>query len=56
MIYCSTGQNSRELVGKTAIYKGEIPAIYAGYLVKLLLMNSDYLNFITMRLLLLSNC
>ncbi len=40
--------NSRELVGKTAIYKGEIPAIYAGYLVKLtpLLMNSDYLNFI----------
>lgn len=27
--------NSKELVGKTAIYKGEIPAIYAGYLVRI---------------------
>ncbi|MBO5383860.1 MAG: hypothetical protein J6A30_06125, partial [Ruminococcus sp.] len=25
--------NSKELVGKTAIYKSEFPAIYAGYLV-----------------------
>ena len=27
--------NSKELVGKVAIYKSEIPAIYAGYLVRL---------------------
>lgn len=40
--------NSRELVGKTAIYKGEIPAIYAGYLVRItpLYMDSDYLNYV----------
>ncbi len=40
--------NSKELVGKTAIYKGEIPAIYAGYLVRItpLCMNSDYLNYV----------
>lgn len=40
--------NSKELVGKTAIYKGEIPAIYAGYLVRItpLDMNSDYLNYV----------
>lgn len=40
--------NSKELVGKTAIYKGEIPAIYAGYLVRVtpLLMDSDYLNYV----------
>lgn len=40
--------NSQELVGKTAIYKGEIPAIYAGYLVKFtpVLISSDYLNFV----------
>ena len=40
--------NSKELVGKTAIYKGEIPAIYAGYLVRItpLCMCSDYLNFV----------
>ena len=39
--------NSKELVGKTAIYKGEIPAIYAGYLVRItpLLLNSDFLNY-----------
>ena len=27
--------NSSELVGKTAIYRGEYPAIYAGYLIKM---------------------
>ncbi|GAA4800312.1 restriction endonuclease subunit S [Olivibacter ginsenosidimutans] len=41
--------NSPELVGKTSIYKGEIPAIYAGYLIKIennkSVLNSDYLNF-----------
>lgn len=29
--------NSKELVGKTAIYKSEIPAIYAGYLIRITL-------------------
>ena len=40
--------NSKELVGKTAIYKGEIPAIYAGYLVRMtpLYIDSDYLNYV----------
>ena len=40
--------NSKELVGKTAIYKGEIPAIYAGYLVRItpLYIDSDYLNYV----------
>ena len=40
--------NSKELVGKTAIYKSEFPAIYAGYLVRVtpLLMYSDYLNYV----------
>lgn len=39
--------NSMELVGKTAIYKGEQPAIYAGYLVRVTpLINSDYLNYV----------
>ena len=40
--------NSKELVGKTAIYKGERPAIYAGYLVRVtpILLDSDYLNYI----------
>ena len=40
--------NSMELVGKTAIYKGEMPAIYAGYLVRItpILMVSDYLNYV----------
>src|SRR5690606_19309820 len=41
--------NSPELVGKTSIYKGEIPAIYAGYLIKIendrTVLDSDYLNF-----------
>ena len=40
--------NSKELVGKTAIYRGEIPAIYAGYLVRLtpLLAEGDYINYV----------
>lgn len=33
--------NSKELVGKTAIYKGEHPAIYAGYLVRIELCHAD---------------
>lgn len=41
--------NSPELVGKTSIYKGQLPAIYAGYLIKIendkTKLNSDYLNF-----------
>ncbi len=39
--------NSLEIVGKTAIYKAEMPAIYAGYLVRITpLIDSDYLNFV----------
>ena len=40
--------NSKELVGKTAIYKAEIPAIYAGYLIRVtpVLLNADYLNYV----------
>ena len=40
--------NSRELVGKTAIYKAEYPAIYAGYLIRVtpLQIDSDYLNLV----------
>ncbi len=40
--------NSKELVGKVGIYKGEMPAIYAGYLVRLTPLNvdSDYLNYV----------
>lgn len=41
--------NSPELVGKTAIYKGERPAIFAGYLIRLnqlpKLVVADYLNY-----------
>ena len=40
--------NSPELVGKTAIYKGERPAIYAGYLVRVRCserLNPDFLNY-----------
>ncbi|ADC64074.1 restriction endonuclease subunit S [Allochromatium vinosum] len=40
--------NSPELVGKTAIYKGERPAIYAGYLIKIKCGNRlvpEYLNY-----------
>ena len=40
--------NSWELVGKTAIYKAEVPAIYAGYLIRMtpILINADYLNYV----------
>jgi type I restriction enzyme S subunit len=40
--------NSPELVGKTAVYKGEMPAIYAGYLIRVQCGNGllpDYLNY-----------
>ncbi|MEN4049012.1 restriction endonuclease subunit S [Serratia marcescens] len=40
--------NSPELVGKTAIYNSEQPAIYAGYLIRvqcLPTLNPDYLNY-----------
>lgn len=41
--------NSDELVGKTAIYKGETPAIFAGYLIRIHrkeeLIDADFLNF-----------
>lgn len=41
--------NSPELVGKTSIYRGEMPAIYAGYLIKLdyekNIIVGDYLNY-----------
>jgi type I restriction enzyme S subunit len=41
--------NSPELVGKTAIYKSEIPAIFAGYLIRIHrkenLLDADYLNY-----------
>lgn len=40
--------NSKELVRKTAIYKAEIPAIYAGYLIRVtpIMIDSDYLNYV----------
>ena len=40
--------NSSEWVGKTAIYKGEQPAIYAGYLIRVrpILISSDYINIV----------
>ena len=40
--------NSSEWVGKTAIYKGEQPAIYAGYLIRVrpILISSNYLNIV----------
>lgn len=40
--------NSPELVGKTAIYRGEHPAIFAGYLIKIKNrsgLDSEYLNY-----------
>lgn len=41
--------NSPELVGKTSIYRGEMPVIYAGYLIKLdyekNIVVGDYLNY-----------
>lgn len=37
--------NSAEWVGKTAIYRGDIPAIYAGYLIRVrTCIDSEYLN------------
>ncbi len=39
--------NSPEWVGKTAIYKGEIPAIYAGYIIRIKPhFNSDHPNYL----------
>lgn len=40
--------NSPELVGKTAVYQGERPAIYAGYLIRVRCSNEllpEYLNY-----------
>jgi type I restriction enzyme S subunit len=40
--------NSPELVGKTAIYRGEQPAIFAGYLIRIKAtpaLNPEYLNY-----------
>ena len=41
--------NSPELVGKTAIYKSEMPAIFAGYLIRIHrkedLLDADFLNY-----------
>lgn len=41
--------NSPELVGKTAIYKSEMPAIFAGYLIRIQrkedLLDADFLNY-----------
>lgn len=40
--------NSPELVGKSAVYRGERPAVYAGYLIKVRCgarLMPDYLNF-----------
>jgi len=40
--------NSAALVGKTSIYKGELPAVFAGYLVRINYhknINPDYINF-----------
>lgn len=41
--------NSAELVGKTSIYRGEYPAIFAGYLIRLKYkpcLNGEYLNYV----------
>ena len=39
--------NSAEWVGKTAIYRGNMPAIYAGYLIRVrTFINSEYLNVV----------
>ena len=40
--------NSRELVGKTGIYRGDIPAIFAGYLVLIrpIIIYPEYLNYV----------
>ena len=40
--------NSREWVGKTALYRGERPAIFAGYLIQVrpVCVDSEYLNYV----------
>ena len=39
--------NSAEWVGKTAIYRGNMPAIYAGYLIRIrTFINAEYLNVV----------
>ena len=40
--------NSSEWVGKTAIFKSDLPAIYAGYLIRVrcILVCPDYINFV----------
>ena len=40
--------NSSEWVGKTAIYRGDIPAIYAGYIIRFrpILLNLEYVNYL----------
>ena len=40
--------NSRELVGKTGIYRGNVPAIYAGYLVLIrpIMIDPEYINYV----------
>ena len=40
--------NSREWVGKTALYRGERPAIFAGYLIQVtpFFVDSEYLNYV----------
>ena len=39
--------NSAEWVGKTAIYRGDMPAIYAGYLIRIRsFLNAEYLNVV----------
>ncbi len=48
-MFFSTEQIVQRLLGKTAIYRGEHPAIYAGYLIKLDYdrdkIIGDYLNY-----------
>ena len=42
--------NTVDLVGKTSIYKGEYPAVFAGYLIRINrienLLDADYLNYV----------
>ncbi|MDR1729278.1 MAG: restriction endonuclease subunit S [Prevotellaceae bacterium] len=40
--------NSSEWVGKTAIYRGEIPAIYAGYIIRFrpIFLNLEYVHYV----------
>ena len=40
--------NSPEWVGKTAIYRGEIPAIFAGYIIRIvpILVKPDFINYL----------